>query len=96
MSKIKTMNVNHEKIGEVILPVDQNGRPQYDKQTIEFILIAGVSVLNQKQIITDSDMEILNFKLKEAKIDIIENLGSRISYDYKNNILTGNVTELSI
>jgi len=93
---MKTINVNHRKIGEVILPVDENGRPKYDKQAIESIFIAGASALLQKKIITDSDKEILEYKIKDAKIAIIENLGSRIAYDYKYNILTGNVTELSI
>lgn len=92
----KTTVLNHEKIGEIILPVDQNGKPKYDKLTIESILLAGVSVLQQKQIITDPDKEILEYKIKEAKISIIENLGSRIAYNHKYNNITGEPVDLSI
>ncbi|EGD49544.1 hypothetical protein Cpap_3980 [Ruminiclostridium papyrosolvens DSM 2782] len=96
MAKTKTTVLNHEKIGEIILPVDQNGKPIYNKESIGAILFAGISALNQKQIITDNDMEILDYKLKEARIDVIENLGTRISYDYKYNSLTGEPVDLSI
>lgn len=96
MEKKKIINVTHEKIGEVVLPADQKNNPKYDKQTIESILLAGVSVLNQKQIITDSDMEILNYKLKEAKFDIVENLGTRMSYNHKYNSLTGEPIDLTL
>lgn len=96
MPKVKTTVVNHEKIGEIILPVDQNGKSKYDKQTIESILLAGVSVLHQKQIITDSDREILEYKIGEAEIAIIENLGSRIAYNHKYSSLTGEPVDLSI
>ncbi len=96
MAKTKTTVLNHEKIGEIILPVDQNGKPKYDNQTIESILLAGVSVLQQKQLITDSDREILEYKIKEAKIAIVENLGSRIAYNHKYNSLTGEPVDLSI
>lgn len=96
MTKAKTTVLNHEKIGEIILPVDQNGKPKYDKQTIESILLAGVSVLHQKQIISDSDKEILEYKIKEAKIEVIENLGSRIAYNHKYSNITGEPVDLSI
>lgn len=96
MPKAKTTVLNHEKIGEIILPVDQNGKPKYDKQTIESILLAGVSVLHQNQIITDSGKEILEYKIKEAKIAIIENLGSRIAYNHKYSNITGEPVDLSI
>lgn len=96
MPKAKTTVLNHEKIGEIILPVDQNGKPKYDKQTIESILLAGVSVLHQKQIITDSGKEILEYKIKEAKIAIVENLGSRIAYNHKYSNITGEPVDLSI
>lgn len=96
MAKTKTTVLNHEKIGEIILPVDQNGKPKYDNQTIESILLAGVSVLQQVQLITDSEREILEYKIKEAEIAIVENLGSRITYNHKYNILTGEPVDLSI
>lgn len=96
MPKAKTTVLNHEKIGGIILPVDQNGKPKYDKQTIESILLAGVSVLHQKQIITDSDREILEYKIKDAQIAIIENLGSRITYNHKYSNITGEPVDLSI
>ena len=89
MKKMKTMTVTHEKIGEVILPVDENKRPQYDKQTIESILLAGVSTLNQNKVISDSDSKLLGSKIKEAKIVIIENLGSRIAYNHNFHRLLG-------
>lgn len=92
----KTTVLNHEKIGEIILPVDQNEKPKYDNQTIESILLAGVSVLQQKQLITDSSREILEYKIKEAEIAIVENLGSRITYNHKYNVLTGEPVDLSI
>jgi hypothetical protein len=96
MEDKKTINVPHEKIGEVVLPTDQKNNPQYDKQTIESVLLAGVSVLQQKQIITDSDKEILEYKIKEAKIAIVENLGSRIAYNHKYSNITGEPVDLSI
>lgn len=96
MPKAKTTVLNHEKIGEIIIPVDQNGKPKYDKQTIESILLAGVSVLHQKKIITDSDREILEYKIKDARIEVIENLGSRIAYNHKYSNITGEPVDLSI
>jgi hypothetical protein len=96
MTKAKTIMLNHEKIGEIILSVDQYGKPIYNKESIGAILFAGISALSQKQILTDNDMEILDYKLKEARIDVIENLGARISYDYKYNNITGEPVDLSI
>lgn len=96
MTKAKTTVLNHEKIGEIILPVDENDRPKYDKQAIESIFIAGASALLQKKIITDSDKEILEYKIKEAKIAIVENLGSRITYNHKYSNITGEPVDLSI
>ena len=96
MTKATTTVLDHEKIGEIILPVDQNGKPKYDDQTIEFILLAGVSVLLKKQSITNSDREILEQKIKDAKIAIVEDLGSRIAYNHKYNSLTGEPVDLSI
>lgn len=96
MANLKTINVTHEKIGEIILPVDQNGKPKYDKQTIESILLSGVSTLNQNKVISDSDNELLASKIKEAKIVIIENLGSRIAYNHNYHRLTGEPLDLSV
>ena len=70
MANLKNINVTHAKIGEVVLPADQKNNPQYNKQTIESIFSAGISILKQNKVISDSDSKMVLTKIREAKIAI--------------------------
>lgn len=98
MTNLKTIKVTHTKIGEVTLPVNQNGRPQYDEDIIYSILLAGISVLRQDKKISDAEKEILELKITEADIFITENptSGISIAYNYYYNRFTGKLYDISI
>lgn len=97
-AQLKTIKITHEKIGEVTLSVDQNGRPQYDEDIIYSILLAGISVLQQDKKISDSDKEIIELKIIEADIFVTENPagGISIAYNYNYNRFTGKLYDITI
>lgn len=89
MSTKKVIKFNHEKLGEIVLNTDPDGRPFYDKETTLEILFKGIDFLHQKGVLTLSQKEEVKNQLQDCDVALIHNFGSMCGFNYQYHCLTG-------
>lgn len=89
MSNKKVIKYIHEKLGEIILNTDKEGRPLYDRETTMAILFKGIGYLVHEGALTLPQKEEVENQLKDCDIELIHNFGALSNFSYQYNRITG-------
>jgi len=96
MSANKNISFIHEKLGELNIPTNAKGHPTYKRAIVEKIFLSSLQLLqNENLISTDEHVKLVEM-IKSSEIAIVENLGSRITYQYQYHSSDGAACPLSI